>query len=105
MPIVSPRKKIASKAGMIYLATDADREGEAISWHLLSAAKIDQSKTKRVVFHEITQSAVEEAFSNTRDLDLNLVRSSFLKYSVSTALVHAQMKRLIIISIYIRIIF
>ena len=71
--IVADIKKIASKAGMIYLATDADREGEAISWHLLSAAKIDQSKTKRVVFHEITQSAVEEAFSNTRDLDLNLV--------------------------------
>ena len=71
--IVADIKKSASKADTIYLATDADREGEAISWHLLSAAKIDQSKTKRVVFHEITQSAVEEAFANTRELDLNLV--------------------------------
>ena len=71
--IVADIKKSASKANVIYLATDADREGEAISWHLLSAAKIDQSKAKRVVFHEITQSAVEEAFANTRELDLNLV--------------------------------
>ena len=71
--IVADIKKIASKAETIYLATDADREGEAISWHLLSAAKIDQSKTKRVVFHEITQSAVKEAFENARELDLNLV--------------------------------
>ena len=71
--IVADIKKSASKADVIYLATDADREGEAISWHLLNAAKIDQSKTKRVVFHEITKSAVEEAFANTRDLDLNLV--------------------------------
>ena len=73
--IVADIKKSASKANVIYLATDADREGEAISWHLLSAAKIDQSKTKRVVFHEITQSAVEEAFANTRELDLNLVNA------------------------------
>ena len=71
--IVADIKKSASKADVIYLATDADREGEAISWHLLSAAKIDPSKTKRVVFHEITKSAVEEAFANTRELDLNLV--------------------------------
>ena len=71
--IVADIKISASKADVIYLATDADREGEAISWHLLSAAKIDPSKTKRVVFHEITKSAVEEAFANTRELDLNLV--------------------------------
>ena len=71
--IVADIKKSANNANTVYLATDADREGEAISWHLLSAAKIDESKIKRVVFHEITKSAIEDAFANTREIDLNLV--------------------------------
>ena len=71
--IVSELKKAAATANTVYLATDPDREGEAISWHLVEAAKIDINKTKRVVFHEITKPAVEEAFANTRDIDVDLV--------------------------------
>ena len=71
--IVSELKKAAATANTVYLATDPDREGEAISWHLVEAAKIDINKTKRVVFHEITKPAVDEAFANTRDIDVDLV--------------------------------
>ena len=71
--IVSELKKAAATANTVYLATDPDREGEAISWHLVEAAKIDIDKTKRVVFHEITKPAIEEAFANTRDIDVDLV--------------------------------
>ncbi len=63
----------AQEAETVYLATDPDREGEAISWHLIKAAKIDESKVKRVVFHEITDGAVKEAFAHPRDLDDNLI--------------------------------
>ena len=71
--VVAELAKASKSANVVYLATDPDREGEAISWHLIKAAKIDESKVKRVVFHEITQRAVEEAFENPRDLDLHLV--------------------------------
>ena len=71
--VVSELSKAAKEASIVYLATDPDREGEAISWHLINAAKIDESKTKRVVFHEITQSAVKEAFENPRAIDRRLV--------------------------------
>ena len=71
--IVSELKKASSNAETVYLATDPDREGEAIAWHLIEAAKIDVLKVKRVVFHEITEPAVKEAFDNTRDIDTNLV--------------------------------
>ena len=73
--IVSELRKAAADADTVYLATDPDREGEAISWHLVEAAKIDIDKTKRVVFHEITKTAVEEAFSNTRNIDTDLVNA------------------------------
>ena len=73
--IVSELGKAAADADTVYLATDPDREGEAISWHLVEAAKIDIDKTKRVVFHEITKTAVEEAFSNTRNIDTDLVNA------------------------------
>ncbi len=63
----------AKSASTVYLATDPDREGEAISWHLISAAKIDASKVKRVIFHEITDGAVKEAFAHPRQLDDNLI--------------------------------
>ncbi|MCY4529793.1 MAG: type I DNA topoisomerase [Chloroflexi bacterium] len=63
----------AKSATTIFLATDPDREGEAISWHLIEAAKIDTSKVQRVVFHEITDSAVKEAFAHPRTLDDNLI--------------------------------
>ena len=71
--IVSELKAAAKEAETIYLATDPDREGEAISWHLINAAGMDGSKVKRVVFHEITQDAVREAFENPREIDQNLV--------------------------------
>ena len=71
--VVSELTKASKAAGTVYLATDPDREGEAISWHLMKAAKIDESKAKRVVFHEITQHAVREAFENPRSLDHDLI--------------------------------
>ena len=73
--IVAELKKAAADAEIVYLATDPDKEGEAIAWHLLEAAKIDLGKARRVVFHEITESAIEEAFSNPRNLDTNLVNA------------------------------
>ena len=71
--IVSELAKASKDADVVYLATDPDREGEAISWHLIKAAKIDESKVRRVVFHEITKNAVQEAFENPRGLDQDLI--------------------------------
>ncbi|MCH9038283.1 MAG: type I DNA topoisomerase [Chloroflexi bacterium] len=71
--IVSELRKASKAAGTVYLATDPDREGEAISWHLINAIKIDPKKVKRVVFHEITKEAIKEAFDHPRELDQNLV--------------------------------
>ncbi len=66
-------KKVAKKAAEVYLATDPDREGEAIAWHVLQAANIEDRPIYRVVFHEITKDAVREAFANHRDIDMRLV--------------------------------
>jgi DNA topoisomerase-1 len=71
--VVKELKKEASKAEEIFLATDPDREGEAIAWHLIEAAEIDPKRTRRVVFHEITKRAIEEAFNHPRELDMSLV--------------------------------
>src|SRR5512141_206178 len=71
--VVKELKKLAQKAEEVFLATDPDREGEAISWHLMEAAQIDPERTKRVVFHEITESAVKEAFSHPRQINMDLV--------------------------------
>ena len=71
--IVSELRKAAAEAEIVYLATDPDREGEAISWHLVEAAEIDVRKTRRVVFHEITEAAINEAFTDTRNIDIDLV--------------------------------
>lgn len=68
-------KAEAATAQEIFLATDPDREGEAISWHLLEAASIDPTLAKRVVFHEITKPAIEEAFSHPREIDMQLVNA------------------------------
>ena len=70
--VVSALKK-AAKGKEVWLATDEDREGEAISWHLCSALKLDPKKTKRIVFHEITKPAIEEAVKTPRTVDLNQV--------------------------------
>ena len=61
------------KADKIYLATDPDREGEAISWHLAAALKLDSKKSYRITFNEITKNAVKAAIKNARDIDMNLV--------------------------------
>lgn len=66
-------KKLADKAKIIYFATDEDREGEAISWHLVNIFKTPKEKIKRIVFHEITEDAIKEAIANPRDIDLHMV--------------------------------
>ncbi|GAB4477584.1 MAG: type I DNA topoisomerase [Anaerolineae bacterium] len=71
--VVKELKAAAARAKEIYLATDPDREGEAIAWHLIHAAEIDESRVRRVVFYEITKPAVRAAFENPRSIDMNLV--------------------------------
>ena len=66
-------RRAAESAATVYLATDPDREGEAIAWHLIAAADLEDKPHRRVVFHEITPEAVREAFSHTRDIDMQLV--------------------------------
>jgi len=72
-PVVAELKAKAEKAGDVILATDEDREGEAIAWHLASALKLDEKTVKRIVFHEITKPAIEEALAHPRSLDMNLI--------------------------------
>ena len=71
--IVKNLKAAAATASEVYLATDPDREGEAIAWHLMEAAGIAPERARRVVFHEITNNAITEAFSHSRDIDMRLV--------------------------------
>jgi DNA topoisomerase-1 len=71
--VVKELKELAKTAEEIFLATDPDREGEAIAWHLLESAEIPPDLTKRVVFHEITQSAIDDAFSHPRQINMALV--------------------------------
>lgn len=71
--VVKELKQLASSAAEIYLATDPDREGEAIAWHLMEAAEIDPKISHRVVFHEITEPAINEAFSQPRSINMSLV--------------------------------
>ena len=71
--LVSDLKKTAKKADVVYLATDPDREGEAISWHLSQALELDPKKMKRITFNEITKSAVKASLKEARSLDMNLV--------------------------------
>jgi DNA topoisomerase I len=73
--VVKKLKALAAKAEEVYLATDLDREGEAIAWHLMESAEIEPERTRRVVFHEITRPAIEEAFSQPRPLDMDLVNA------------------------------
>jgi len=71
--IVSELSKLSKDADCVWLASDEDREGEAISWHLIEALGLDEAKTKRIAFHEITKSAIQEAIDNPRRIDKNLV--------------------------------
>jgi DNA topoisomerase-1 len=70
---VTSLKKLAKEAETVWLATDEDREGEAISWHLAEVLKLDIATTKRIVFHEITKSAILKAIDKPRTIDMNLV--------------------------------
>jgi DNA topoisomerase I len=71
--VVAELKKDAKTADTVWLASDEDREGEAIAWHLCYALNLDPKKTKRIVFHEITKPAIEAAVKNPRTVDINLV--------------------------------
>ena len=73
--IISELKKAVKSAQIIWLATDGDREGEAIAWHLCEVLGLDPKHTNRIVFHEITKSAIEEAIANPRKVDMNLVEA------------------------------
>ena len=73
--LVQELKKLSDKAETVWLATDEDREGEAISWHLSEALKLPADKTKRIVFHEITKSAILNAIENPRSIDTDVVNA------------------------------
>ncbi len=73
--IVKKLKSLAKKADTVWLASDEDREGEAISWHLYNELNLSPEKTKRIVFHEITKNAIQKAIQNPRDIDVNLVNA------------------------------
>ena len=71
--LVKELKSLAAGADKIFLATDPDREGEAIAWHLKESTEMEPDAIERVVFHEITKPAIAEAFANPREIDMNLV--------------------------------
>src|SRR3982751_4484125 len=73
--VVKELKGFAKKSGEVWLATDEDREGEAISWHLCEVLGLDPKTTKRIVFHEITKPAIERAVQNPRLLNMDLVNA------------------------------
>lgn len=73
--LIAKLKKSAKKADLVYLATDPDREGEAISWHLVKALGLNENNYKRITFNEITKNAVKHSISNSRKIDLDLVNA------------------------------
>jgi len=73
--LVAELKKQSEKAEKVWLASDEDREGEAISWHLCEVLGLDEDKTNRIVFHEITKQAILDAIANPRHIDMNLVNA------------------------------
>jgi len=73
--VVSELKKLAKEAEMVWLASDEDREGEAISWHLFETLGLKEANTRRIVFHEITKPAITKAIENPRKIDYNLVNA------------------------------
>ncbi len=73
--VVKDLKQLAAKAAEVWLASDEDREGESISWHLAEVLGLDPNKTKRIVFHEITAPAIKKAVENPRLINMNLVNA------------------------------
>jgi DNA topoisomerase-1 len=73
--VVANLRKLSKEAEMVWLASDEDREGEAIAWHLAETLKLSEDKTKRIVFNQITKSAIEKAIENPRKIDYNLVNA------------------------------
>ncbi|MDD5871085.1 MAG: toprim domain-containing protein, partial [Bacteroidales bacterium] len=73
--LVKTLKAEAKKADMVWLASDEDREGEAIAWHLYEVLGLTPQKTRRIVFHEITKNAILNAIENPRDIDINRVNA------------------------------
>ena len=73
--VVSELKSLAKKAETVWLASDEDREGEAIAWHLANTLELKKEKTKRIVFHEITKGAILKAIDRPREIDYNLVNA------------------------------
>ena len=73
--VVAELKKLSADADTVWLASDEDREGEAISWHLSETLALPKEKTRRIVFHEITKNAILEAIERPRDIDMNLVNA------------------------------
>ena len=73
--VVSELRKAAAESNVVWLASDEDREGEAISWHLCEALGLDPARTRRIVFHEITKDAIQNAVRNPRTIDMNLVNA------------------------------
>ena len=73
--VVADLKKAAKEAQTVWLASDEDREGEAISWHLFETLGLEADNTKRIVFHEITKNAILNAIENPREIDMSLVNA------------------------------
>ena len=73
--LLAALRKEVRKADKVYLATDPDREGEAISWHLYHVLKLENKKVYRIAFNEITKNAVKESIKNAREIDMNLVNA------------------------------
>jgi DNA topoisomerase-1 len=74
-PVVKKLKSLAKKAETVWLASDEDREGEAIAWHLKEQLELNEENTKRIVFHEITKKAILKAVENPRDIDYDMVNA------------------------------
>ena len=80
--LVKELKTLADKSDKVYLAADPDREGEAIAWHLSEVLGLDPKTTKRIVFHEITKPALEEAIAHPRTIDMPLVEAQQARQSL-----------------------